>query len=270
MMGILLRRTIKDRRLSLYIYCGIGIILVWLYASLFPSLQKQSDKFNQLMDAYPKELMKAFDIESPGVIFSKFENFLATEQYSFMWPILVIALMVAWGAAGLAGEVEKGTIELLLAQPISRLRIFFGKYLSGLVALAIFTAITVFCAIPLAAAYEFGFQTENYIKVAIIGFLFGLAIYSITMFLSAIFSEKGKVYFLTTGLVVIMYVLNLVANLKDNLSDLKYFSFFHYFATSDALMKNQIDPWAYLVFGGTILVTTILGVMFFIKRDITA
>jgi ABC-2 type transport system permease protein len=262
-------RTIKDRLTSLIIFVVIGAFLVWLYASMFPGIQSQGAKLQELMDAYPPELMKAFGIESPGLAFSKFENFLAMEQYSFTWPILVISLLVGWGGAAIAGEVEKGTIELLLSQPISRTKIFFGKYLSGLFALAVFVLVSVYIAVPLAAAYGFDYSLSNYHKMALVGFLFGWSILSLAMFASTLFAEKGRVYFVSISIILGMYVLNLVANLKDNFGDLKYFSFFHYFDANAALMDNRVDSLTLLVFGSTIILFTALGGLCFAKRDIS-
>ncbi|MEK9156421.1 MAG: ABC transporter permease subunit [Patescibacteria group bacterium] len=261
-------RTIRDRRSSLAIYVAITVILVWLYVSLFPEMAKQSERFNELMKAYPEQLMKAFGIESPGVIFSKLENFLAMEQYSLTWPILLVALFISWGGAALAGEIEKGTIELLLAQPVSRSKLFWSKYLSGLSGLIVFVLVSVYSAIPLAAAYDVSYRLAHFNKMAIIGFLFGWAIFSLAIFFSALFSERGRVYFLTAGVTLIMYVLNLVANLKESLSDLKYLSLFHYFNANDALMENKIDDLSYLVFIVSALVFSGLGALTFTRRDI--
>jgi uncharacterized membrane-anchored protein YitT (DUF2179 family) len=103
----------------------------------------------------------------------------------------------------------------------------------------------------------------------ILGLLFGGAIYSMTTLFSALFSERAKTYFFSVGIIVVMYALNIVASLKDNLSDLKYFSFFHYFDTNKALVDNQIDPLAYYIFGGVIIGSTLLAALIFNRRNVT-
>ncbi len=73
-----------------------------------------------------------------------------------------------------------------------------------------------------------------------------------------------------SGLFIVgMYVLNIVASLKDSLSDLKYASFFYYYNPLKAFAYGNIDKWTFLVFGIVILITFIFGLIIFAKRDIT-
>lgn len=269
-MIALIFRTIKDHWFSVVILVAISILLTGIYVSMFPELQKQGEKMQELFKAYPKDMMKTFGIEVSSLSFSKIENFIAIEQYSFTWPILVIILTVAWAASSIAGEIERGTIELLLSWPISRLKIFFGKYLSGLLALIFFVVFSVYSPIPLAKLLNVSFQTANYTSMAIIGFFFGLAIFSLSMFFSAIFSDKGKVYATGAGVILIMYVLKIIAGLKESWDGLKYLSFFYYFDYNAAFLNNKIDLLNVLVFLGVTIVFLFLGAIAFMKRDASA
>ena len=240
-----------------------------MYVSLFPFIQEQAEELKKALDVYPESFMQAFGIENQQLLFEKLDNFLAAEYYSFIWPIMVIALLISLGGYSIAGEVEKGTMETLLAQPISRVKLFFEKYLAGLFIFIIFVIVSVFAVVPLAEAYNIDYQFNHYITVAILGFMFGLAIFSIASLLSAIFSEKGKAYFITAGIIIVMYVLNIMATLKESLVDLKYFSFFYYYDYTKALFDNQIDDLAFWVFLGVSVVCTALAVFWFSKRDIS-
>lgn len=266
-MTALILRTLKDRWFSVVILVAISIILTGIYVSMFPELQKQGQKMEELFTAYPKDMMKAFGIEVSSLAFTKIENFLAMEQYSFTWPILVIILTIGWAASALAGEIEKGTIEFLLSQPISRLKIFLGKYLSGVLALIFFVLFSVYSPIPLAKLFGVSFQGANYTSMAIIGFLFGLAIFSLNMFFSAVFSDKGKVYSAGAGIILIMYVVKIIANLKQSWDGIKYLSFFHYFDYNAALLNNKIDLLNVFVFVGITIFFFSLGLVAFLKRD---
>ncbi len=262
-------RTIKDRKYTILAYFLAAVLFLWMYVSLFPFIQEQAEELKKALDVYPESFMQAFGIENQQLLFEKLDNFLAAEYYSFIWPIMVIALLISLGGYSIAGEVEKGTMETLLAQPISRVKLFFEKYLAGLFIFIIFVIVSVFAVVPLAEAYNIDYQFNHYITVAILGFMFGLAIFSIASLLSAIFSEKGKAYFITAGIIIVMYVLNIMATLKESLADLKYFSFFYYYDYSKALFDNQIDDLAFWVFLGVSVVCTALAVFWFSKRDIS-
>lgn len=261
-------RTIKDRRIILLIYC-LGVIgFLWMYVGMFPSFADKKEEFNQLMQYYPKDLMQAFGVTEITQIFSSLENFLAMEQFNIVWPIIAIAFVVSIGGASIAGEIEVGTIETLLELPVSRTKIFFAKYLAGLALTIVFTAVSVFAVIPLAAAYHVDYRASHYVTTFVIGLLFAWAIMTLAFFFSVVFNSKGKAYFVPVGILILMYVLKIIASLKENLKDLQYTSFFYYFDANKSLIDNKIDSWSYLIFSGVIVVFTIIAVLWLKKRDI--
>lgn len=259
-------RTIRDRKFSILSYSLASVGFLWMYVALFPSIQKEAARMSELLKSYPEALMKAFNIQDLN--FDTLEKFLAMEQMSFVWPILVIILAVSYAGGSLASEIEKGTIEILLAAPLSRLKIYFSRYFAGFIILIFFNALSFFSVMPLAEIYDIKYVFKNYLTLFIMASLFSLAVFSISYFLSAIFSERSKVYVLAGGTLLLMYVLNVVALLKDNLKNLKYFSFFHYFDSSAVLIKNEVELTSVIVFCAVIFVFTVFGALWFNGRDI--
>lgn len=265
-MGTVFWRILKDRRSIFLVYLLVNIGLLLMYISLFPSFKNQSAAMAQMIKSYPESFLKAFNFDIAN--FTTIEGFLSTEQFSFMWPMLLILMTIGFAGTAFAGEIEQGTIELLLSQPISRLKLFLSRYLAGLASLAVFVAVSIFSAIPIIRIYNIAYKGENFVTLAMLAFLFGLAIYSMGMFLSAVFSDKGKVFFITGGILVLMYVLNIVSAIKESLGSLKYASFFYYFNPTKALAHNQIDHWSLLVFLGAAVIFVSAGAIWFVKRDI--
>lgn len=267
-MLVSIRRTIRDRRVIFLVYLGSSIALLWMYIALFPAFREQSASLEQLIKSYPESFLKAFNFDIKS--FTTLGGYLATEQFSFIWPILLIFMLIGYAGNALAGEIEKGTIEILLSEPISRLKLFLSRYLAGLIMLIVFAIFSIWAALPLARIYSIDFKTDNFVTLIILGLSFGFAVYSIGMFLTSVFSDRGKVFFISGGLLVAMYVLNILSAIKESLGDLKYFSFFYYFNPSKALVYNQIDNWAYAVFLGVAIVFTIAGLIIFCRRDIAS
>jgi ABC-type transport system involved in multi-copper enzyme maturation permease subunit len=85
---------------------------------------------------------------------------------------------------------------------------------------------------------------------------------------SAFFSERSKPYMFSGGILVLMYVANIVANLKDQLKNFKYLSFFHYYDQNQALIHNTIETNSIIVFAGVAVFCTVIGAIYFSKRDI--
>lgn len=261
-------QTIKNRQKTLLVYCLTAVIFLWLYIAIFPSIQAQSSVLVDLVKVMPEPFLKAFGIEVDLYRNLTLESFLATEYFSFILPLMMIALMVSAASKAIAGEIEKGTIDILLSQPISRFQIFLGKYLAGLFDLGVFLIFSVLATIPLAEIYNIEYKGAAYLKIAFLSLLFSLAVFSFSMLASAIFSEKNKVNFLVVGLMMLMYVINVISSLKESLDYLKYFSFFYYYNPSQVLIHDNIDFSTFWFFGGIIFISTILGVLWFQKRDI--
>lgn len=259
-------RTIKDRKVSIIIYIVASIGFMWMYIAMFPSMQDQADQFQQLMQNYPQEFLKAFNIEE--LSFDKIEKFLAMEDFSIIWPLMVIFMMISMAGAAISGEIEKGTAEIILSKPVSRLKIFMGKYLAGVFMLAVFTACSIFFVAPLCVLHNVDYAMENYVRMAAVGFLFGLAVYSVALMFSAMFSERSKPYMSTGGILILMYVANIVANLKDQLKNFKYLSFFHYYNQNQPLIHNNIDQQSVVAFLCVAVICTVIGAIYFHKRDI--
>lgn len=261
-------RTIKDKLTSFIIYLVASLGFLWLYMGIYPTIQAQSANLESLLKFYPESMFKAFNIDINT--YTTIGGYLSAEMFSFVWPLMAIFMAVGLSGALISGEIEKGTMELLLAQPISRLKLFWGKYLAGLANILVFVALSTLTIPLFLKGYHISYDIKNFYSIAILSGLFTWAVYSIAMLCSSIFSDKGKVFFITGGLLVLMYVANVAASLKTNLDHLKYFSFFYYFNASKALIYHDIYYWSYWVFGGVIVLSVLCAAIIFNKRNITA
>lgn len=268
-MRNIILHTIRNKRVALFGFTLGGLLIALLYVSLYPSLAKQSEQLDQLMKTFPKEMLKAFNTESITVVFRSLEGFFSVEDFGIMWPIMT-AFFVASIAigAGIAGEIEKGTIETVLSLPVSRAKIFWAKYLGGTALFAGYTIVSVFCVPVFALLFKIDADWSRFGLFGFIAFLFGMALFSISMLLSSLFSDKGKGYAIIAGTLVAMYAVNIVSGLKDSLDWLKYISFFHYYNTSITLVDGKLDGLAVGVFGGLIVVCSALALWKWVRRDV--
>ena len=86
--------------------------------------------------------------------------------------------------------------------------------------------------------------------------------------MSAAFSERSHVSMAAGGILVIMYVLRIVAGLKESWKDIEYASVFHYLSASKALLHGQLLGLDVAVLLGASLLLTGLGWAIFVRRDI--
>jgi ABC-type transport system involved in multi-copper enzyme maturation permease subunit len=266
-MKAIILKELRERRWSLLAYSVMTLVFIWMYISIFPSLQAQSQGFSQVLDSLPQGIAQTFGIDS-GFL-TNIHGYLAGEMYSLIWPILAITFLLSRAGGMLAGEIEKGTITTLLAMPLSRTKLFVSKYLAGVFALIVFIVASILATIPLAAAYKVTYWSHNFLLLSWLALLFGLAIFSFSYMLSALFSERSKVYAVVGGLLFVMYALNIISNLKTSLNWMHNFSVFYYFDTHGALVEGATNPKAYLLFGIATVVFSIVGWWIFTRRDIS-
>ena len=243
-----------------------GIALVWLYIALLPTVQQSQVQMQEILKTMPEGLLKALGMS--GADLGSLEMLLAMKQYNMVWPLLLIFLVVSIAGGIIAGEIENRTIEITLSAPKSRTEIFLGKYLAGFIYMIIFVAATTLCAIPLAKIYGFQYQAANYFTLFYLSLAFGWAVYSASIFLSSVFSSRGRVYAISGLVYVTMYVLFIVTTLKESLKNLQYLSFFYYYNYNNALVHNHIVRLDMLVFLAVAIVFSIAGLIAFQNRDI--
>ncbi|MFA6524682.1 MAG: ABC transporter permease subunit [Patescibacteria group bacterium] len=260
-------RTLRDKKITLLIYCVSALLVAWMYIALFPSMKGMSEDFMKLLDGYPDAFLSMFPISEAS--FVNLENFLAMENYSFMVPIMLLFLISSIAGLSIAGEIEKGTAEIILARPVSRIKIFFGRYFAGIFGLALFTLSATVLLPPIAAIYGIHYVFANYVTIFCITMLFGWATFSLAMLLSAIFSEKSKVYMTLGGIYISMYVIQIISGLSEKWSDTKYFSFFYYYDYEAAIVSNSIDWINISVFSVFAILATLIAAYYFKRRDIT-
>ncbi len=266
-MNAIFKRTLRDRRLSLLAFCLGGLGLVILYSSIFPSIQQQSQAFQQAFKSLPEGLSKAFGIDAS--IYTSLTGYLGVELFSITWPIIAMFLVISTAGSALAGEVERRTMGLLLSSPVSRTVIYWSKYLAGMVGFLLFVLFSLGSIFPIALVMGINAPLHVFTPVIGLASLFGLAVYSIAMMLSSLFNERGKVYAATAGIVALMYVANIVASLQDKVSWLKYASFFYYFNYAEVLRGTHINARSLAVFLGTIIIASLAGWGIFIQKNLS-
>lgn len=265
----IIKTTLKDKFRFLLTIALTVVGFQEMYIALFPEIQKQADQLNELLKAYPESFMKAFGIDSATSMFSTLENYLSTEMFTFFWPILMISVAISLAGYAIAGDIDKGTIEMVLAQPISRVKLFVSRYMAGVLGLTAFSLVSAFSPMMWAELHGIAYDPKKFGVLFLGCVLFSLAVFGLAMLASSVVSDKGKVAMITGGTVALMYVLNIISGLQESLVNLKYLSFFHYYRGEFLLGRGEFVDWSILALGGFAIVTALLSLLIFQRRDIT-
>lgn len=133
------RRRVKGGLALAGLLSALGAMMV----AFFPSVEESGAEFEAYIESLPPVFREAFGVEA----FTTVGGFLAAELYQFGWVIL-LGLYFAYRAGSLvAGDVDRGRMDLLLAAPVTRARVVTEKYLSLLGPMVLANAV------PLAVVY---------------------------------------------------------------------------------------------------------------------
>jgi ABC-2 type transport system permease protein len=261
---VLVLHAVKMQRRSAIIW-GVALGLLSLVSvAFFPSVEDQGDQLNQLIESYPPEMRDLFGM-SEGTDMTTIEGFLASQVFSFMAPLALAFFPILASAGAIAGAEERGTIDVLLGNPIPRWQLVVGKFAATAISLLGIVAILgLFTWVP-AVLLDIDLSLRTTVEAVLN--LWPLCIFfgAVAMLCSATFHRRVLAIAIPGALLIGMYFVNALGNTIEDLEDAQPFSVFHYY---DSAIEDGMD-WAH--FGGVTLVALVfvlLAVLVFQRRDI--
>lgn len=258
-------KTLRDYRRSL-VWWALGVVgFIALYAAIYPTVQDLPD-VQELFDSYP-EALRAFFGGSEPLDLSTPEGYLRTEAFSFLLPLIFLIFGIGAGAGAIAGEEDRGTMELLLGTPLSRRRLVLEKVAALAGAIAVLGAI-LWVSLwlgALAAGMEISAGRLGAATVSVV--LLALVYTMLAILVGALTGSRGLAIALSAGLALAAYVLDSLATLVEELETVQPLSPFYLYREGEPL-SNGLDPVHALVLAGLALALALLAVPAFERRDL--
>jgi len=262
----LLFKSLKEIRISWPIYTAGMVLYVYLLMSIFPSIQRESEQFQRLLESYPEGLFEFFGGGISNI--ATIEGYLSLELFSLMWFIIIGAFVIGYGTGTIGKEFDNGTIEILFSQPITRTRALVTKSMVLFGSTIAIVTLTMASTYLFASAFDVDIKAEGVAALAIIGTLFFLAIGSISLFFSVLLGQRGRAALLSSSLVFGSYLLTVLSELADWSDRLDAVSLFNYYDSAKLLSSGDVPLDALLLYAGTIIVFYIGSIFVFNRRDI--
>jgi ABC-2 type transport system permease protein len=261
-----LLKTLRDIRRSL-LWWGLGLAgLVAMMVSVYPTVRANPD-LNKLVQQYP-EALKAFISFGGEVDYTSGPGYLGSELFSFMIPLLFLVAAIGAGARAIAGEEEKGTLDLLLANPVSRRRVLLEKLGALVLELLALGAVLWISLLIGSSAATMKVSAANLGAGAAAATLLAAAFGTIAVLIGAASGKRGLAAGVCAALGVASYVVNSLAPLVSALKPLQEVSPIHYYTASDPL-RHGLDAAHVGVLAGIAIVAGALAVAAFDRRDIS-
>lgn len=244
----------------------VSMLYAGIITAFYPTILENAAEFEKMMAIYPKELMAAFGITGslgdPG-------TFVNSYIFQFLWP-LVAAIAAILLATRIAADATSGFLDLPLSSRLPRLRYLGATTASQVVSLAALSAMTIAAIVIVDAFIEPDFDIGRLALAGVHAFVLSLAIAGVTSVFAVLLLDRGRAGGLAAAILILMYLLNVVAQLSPDLADLARLSAFHYFD-----LKPLIDTGAYPAGDSAIyLAVAVLGwiatFVLFRRRDLAA
>ena len=260
-------KTLRERLRAFRWWCLGTLAFVSLYVAVFPSI-KGKGSFNKLIQGYPQAL-KGFVGFGGNLDIASGAGFLGSEVFSFWAPIVLVAVVIAAGAAAIAGEEERGSLDLLLSLPVSRSRCLLEK-LAALFCEALALAFVLWILLVIGSYSEGMGVSAGNLGAAVLGvLLFALDFGAIALAIGAGTGRKALAIGLSATLALVADVVNALSSLAGWLNRVKLVSPFYYYSHGDPL-RHGVDARSTLILLAIAVVFGVLSVPLFKRRDLAA
>jgi ABC-2 type transport system permease protein len=268
MGGPLLRsvlgRALFDQRRSIG-WWAVGIAgFMGLLALYWPSIRDQGEDLQRIIDSMPAA-MKAFSGDISAL--TSAPGYLQGELFSLALPILLAVYAIGRGSDAIAGEEERGHLEMVLAEPISRVRVTLEKAAAlalGVVVLGLVAFLTIAAG---AAALSMDLSGTR-LLIAVAGtVVFGFVMGALALAVGGLTGRKAIAMGVPAGLVVIAWLLEGIGRLTTTAEWALPLSPFHQY-TLGSQMTGSAEPWRLLLLLAAAIVLVAVAAWGLERRDV--
>jgi ABC-2 type transport system permease protein len=233
-----------------------------MYGAFWPTMQ--TPEMAEALAAYPKGVLEAFNYTD----LTSAAGYLGSAVYGLLVPLLVAVFAIANGTRAVAGDEEAGTLDLLLAHPVSRQRLGVQRYAAVGVALVLIAVLLglVMAALRGPASFDgltLGGLAAISLQLALFGMLFAALAYAV----GAATGSRALALGVGAGVAVLAYLANSVFPQVEGLAWARDASPFHWYLGNSPLLNGvQWGNVGLLVAVSAVLVA--VGTWAFTRRDV--
>ena len=256
-------KSLRDQRMSL-MFWGIGVACLSFVTVLFyPSIKDVPD-FSKLFED-SEVLTRVFaggftDLSSP-------EGYLNSQLYSLAVPILFLIFTIGRGSDAIAGEEEKGTLDILLSNPTTRLQVLIQKF-SAIVVGTLVLAFVLWLSVVIGGAMvDMDLSLWRTAQVTLSGVLLGMVFGTLALMLGSAFGKRNLSTGIAGALAIATYFMYAFAPLVEGLEPAEKVFPFYYYIGADPLTNGLNIAHAVVLIGITAVLLAV-AIITFQRRDL--
>jgi ABC-2 type transport system permease protein len=267
------KKTWGDQRVLVLSLMALWIGFPWLYIWLSSQIPMPAFQ-DVLLRAIPKDWQRL-----SGVPFTEVATHAGRVALAFVDPVVVLAATV-WGITrgsdAVSGQLERGTMEMVLAAPVRRVAVFVTQALATTAAAALLCTVLFLAVWTAIALGPWAGKVDPLRFLPAAANVFGLMVCmaGISAGVSAADSYRWRTVGILCGLYVFSILAKLVGRLSSPLWWVGYLSFLNAYEPQ-RLVGDAAESWRLLaqydaVLIGVGVVAYAIGAVLFARRDLPA
>jgi ABC-2 type transport system permease protein len=237
---------------------GVGA----MYAAFWPTMDNPA--MRELLDNYADELLEALNYTDIATA----AGYLNATVYGLVGALLTVVFSLSTGAKVIAGDEEAGTLDLILAHPITRVMLALQRFAAFLlVAAAISVTMLVFMLVLSGPAHLEEISTASYLAMHFHLFLFSALFGAVGFGVGAATGRRGLALGVGAGFAVFGFAANGLFNQIDGFEWIEGFSPFHWL-NGNSPLENGVHTGDALIMAGLAVLVVTAGLLMLRRRDI--
>ena len=252
-------KSISDRARATIITITIIVVYAFFAVGAYSTM---SDSILDIYDQMPPGLAAIYGTNDGTVV-----GLATGALFGFIAPIVVITYAVAGGVGAAVGEERKGSLDLLLSNPVSRSGVAVPKAIVAALGTAIIGLGTWASIYVTSAIFADGIGDLDIFAATLMMIALGLMFGGLAMAIAGWFGSSGLAIGVTTGIAVISWFITTVLAVEESLATLSTWTPWYLYSGADPVFEG-IGWWqlAVMLIAGAVLAT--LGVVGVNRRDL--
>lgn len=262
MLSSIFAKTIYEKRWMM-LFWSIGVVVMSLLMMGFYH-SFSGGNFDELLTSLPKSVQGLVgnldELKTVG-------GYVSQEIFAFRIPLLTLIMGISLFTGLIAGDESEGTLQTLLAQPVSRFRLIIEKFLAGsVISFAICSSAIVGVWLGVILIHE----SVSLLRLfqAIVGvWLLTIVCGGLGFTFGAITGKKGLAGSLAGLLTFSFYMVTSFVTSVSWLKTPEKFSIFHYY-NNPSIALHGLRGSNVLAMMAVVAVLLIVSVICFLNRDV--
>ncbi len=262
MLGSVFTKWLWDARRSLLAWSLAIVIVGGFYAAFWPIAN--DPELQAALENYPPGLLEAINLTD----ITTAAGYLNATVYGLIVAVLLVVYAVSAGTQTIAGDEEAGTLDLILAHPVSRSRLALQRFASFLVSVSIIVVALWLMMLALAGPAQLeGISVGQFGAMHVHLILFAAFFGALTYAVGAATGSKSLAIGGGAGLAVLGYVANGIIPQAQGLEWVRNLSPFHWL-NGDNPLQTGVQIGDALLMLGLAVVLVVVGTWAFDRRDV--